>query len=144
MGDDVRVIYKHFPLPNHPWAMYAAKASACVSLQSESAFWRLHDTIFADQARLSNEGLEQKLDAISQQDQTLNGPKFKQCMLSEEPAQIVSRDVALADRLQVNATPTVFINGVRKNGAIAPDELQYLIRENNHKHSEQNGSRSGT
>lgn len=50
-GDQVRLVYRHFPLSFHPYAEQAAEASQCAADQGK--FWPLHDKFFAEQAALS-------------------------------------------------------------------------------------------
>ena len=40
--NDVKFVFKHFPLGFHNWAKSAAIASHCAGLQSDDAFWTLH------------------------------------------------------------------------------------------------------
>jgi protein-disulfide isomerase len=47
-GDDVRIVYKDYPLESiHPWAMHAAVDVNCLAAQSHSGYWSLVDTIHA-------------------------------------------------------------------------------------------------
>jgi len=47
----LRVVFKHFPLANHPNAKLAGQAA--FAAQKQGQFWRLHQLLFANQTRLS-------------------------------------------------------------------------------------------
>ncbi|MCL6089358.1 MAG: DsbA family protein, partial [Candidatus Marsarchaeota archaeon] len=42
----IRLIFIHFPLPQHPLAEKAAEAAECAYRQKPAAFWQFHDWIF--------------------------------------------------------------------------------------------------
>ena len=41
----VKVVYKDYPLPNHPWALHAAVDANCLATQSVSAYWSYVDFV---------------------------------------------------------------------------------------------------
>ena len=51
--DQVRLVYRHFPLARHPWAEPAAIAAVCAADQSAQAFWTLHDNFFENQSSVT-------------------------------------------------------------------------------------------
>ncbi|MBV8842033.1 MAG: thioredoxin domain-containing protein [Bryobacterales bacterium] len=51
------------------------------------------------------------------------------CIEARDGESVVDRDIELAGRLGVRATPTVFINGVRLPGPVSMDQLIARIRE---------------
>ena len=59
--DDVRVVFHHLPLPMHPWARMAAEMAGCAELQSNEAFWSLHDKIFENQTAVTADNAKDKL-----------------------------------------------------------------------------------
>ncbi|MBZ5728825.1 MAG: DsbA family protein [Acidobacteriia bacterium] len=61
----VRLVFRHLPLPMHPWARPAAEAAACAQEQGNGHFWSLHDFIFEHQKELAPENLQQKLAEFS-------------------------------------------------------------------------------
>lgn len=58
--DDVRVVYRHFPLASiHDKAIPAARAAEAAGLQGEEAFWDMHDLLYENQATWSAFTLEE-------------------------------------------------------------------------------------
>ncbi len=49
--DQVRIVYRDFPLDQHPWAMRAAINANCLAAQSPTGYWNLVDYIHAMPAR---------------------------------------------------------------------------------------------
>ena len=50
---DIRIVFHNYPLPMHPWAKDAAEVAGCAALQSDAAFWKVHDYLFQNQATLT-------------------------------------------------------------------------------------------
>jgi protein-disulfide isomerase len=110
-GDDVRWVYKHFPLDSiHPQARPAAEASECAGEQGK--FWEYSDELFANQASLGDAYFKQ---LASQQG--LNTSKFNDCLASGKYADKVEADYQAGIAAGVRGTPTSFINGQEINGA---------------------------
>ncbi len=112
--NDVRFIYRHFPLSFHPQAQKAAEASECAAkLGGNDAFWKMHDKLFANQQSLGTE-----LYTRLAKENGLNEANFKKCLDSGETAAIVSADMASGNDAGVNGTPATFINGKLVSGAV--------------------------
>lgn len=57
--EDVRLIYRHFPLASiHDKAIPAVRAAEAAGLQSEDAFWEMHDLLYNTQAEWSELSVE--------------------------------------------------------------------------------------
>ena len=124
-GADVRVAFKQNPLPMHPNAPYAAKASLAAHKQGK--FWQMHDKLFeANNSR--NEGAlnADKIDQMAR-DLGLDMEKFKADANSAETAQIIAADQAQASKLGANGTPHFFINGARVSGAMPYDSFKAVV-----------------
>ena len=107
----VKFVYKDFPLVDiHPWAETAAVGARCATLQSPAAFWKMHDTIFAQQDVISTENVWDKLNGFAA-DEGLNVDAFKACMASEDAKKFVEMERAEGAELGVNSTPTIYVNG---------------------------------
>jgi protein-disulfide isomerase len=110
---DVRVVYRHQPLPFHQNAMPAAEASMEAFVQRGPAgFWAMHDLLFENQQALDRASLERYAAQVG-----LDLPRFTRA-LDEHPhrARILA-DSELGNRIGANGTPAFFINGVELMGA---------------------------
>lgn len=107
-GDELRVVYKHFPLPGHSLAIPAARASMAAGAQGK--FWEYHDALYETSARFSLEDL----DGIAG-DLGLNMKTFHADM--ERFDKQIKDDLALGMSLGVTGTPAYFVNGRPVEGA---------------------------
>jgi protein-disulfide isomerase len=107
---DVRFVYKQFPLEQiHANAMNAAKAS--VAAGNQGKFWEMHDELFKISRELSMEEIRKKAELLG-----LDMKKFDADMADPETEKIVREDLALGRDVDVQGTPTFFINGKRVPG----------------------------
>jgi len=113
----VRVLFKQMPLPIHSWAKKAALAAICASRQSDEAFWRVADLLFAAQDKLNADNFDEQFESVTKwHSQLINHETLHTCLASHEADAVLERDQALASQYRIAATPTVFINGVRHAG----------------------------
>lgn len=125
----VRVIFKDFPIEQlHPWARTAAVAGRCAYLQKPDAFWKLYDLIYDNQEIISAANAWGKMSDYASQS-GLDAQTFKACMASPEAGAAVNASHANGEKLEVNSTPTVFVNGRRMVGADANLLQQYINYE---------------
>jgi protein-disulfide isomerase len=107
----LRIVYKDFPLNSiHPWAQTAALGGRCAFDQSPAAFWKVHDSIFDNQDVISAENVWDKLVEFATQ-AGLNAGTFKACLSSPDAEKAVDANRADGVALDVNSTPTVYVNG---------------------------------
>ena len=121
-GDRIRLVYRHYPLPNHPNARPAAEASACAAELGK--FWEYHDRLFENQTRLAEGDLKQHAADLG-----LEAAAFNECFDSRKYRQDVDADVVAADEAGVSGTPAFFINGRPLNGAQPFEAFQRIIDE---------------
>src|SRR4029077_8715052 len=125
----VRVVYKDFPLAAiHPWAMTAAVAGQCAFEQSPEAFWIVHDLIFENQDVISSENVYQKMIDFASRT-GIDKDAFKACMASPEPTKEIEADLEEGKTVQINSTPTVFVNGRPVIGGDPATLEQYIQYE---------------
>jgi len=120
--DQLRIYYRHLPLPNHPRARGAAIASVCAERQG--TFWAYHDRLFADPGAMSEADLRARAEALE-----LDLAAFDACMGSEQAAARVDSDIAAANALGVTGTPVFFVNGIRLTGAQPTEKFAIVIDE---------------
>ncbi len=124
-ADKIKLVYKHFPLSSlHPDAELAAKTAVCVQQQGMDKFWRLHDKIFANIRMISLGALKDYSKELG-----VDMVRFKQCLESSLPVDVVNRDMAQAERMGFNATPAFLINGRIVQGAVPLEDFKKVIDE---------------
>ena len=102
--NQVKLVFKNFPLRNHQFAMQAAIAA--LAAEKQGKFWEFHDLLFKDYNYLN----EQKIEEIAQQ-LKLNMEKFDKDRKDPQIMAMINRDLAEGNQAGVRGTPTVFING---------------------------------
>jgi protein-disulfide isomerase len=126
--NNVRLIFRNYPLSGHPWARPAAEAMSCVAAQGGNYFWEMHDYLFAHQRDLTPENMLSKLTATTSGLTGFDSERFSACVANRETSKGVDQDIALGDRIKVSSTPTLFVNGHRVVG-YRGDQIRTLIRE---------------
>lgn len=107
----VRFIFQHFPLTQiHPWAFKAATWAQCVSEQSNAAFWKFVDTVYAEQEKITVENADARLGALAEK-AGANQASAAACAPKPETAAKINQSIELGKSLEVGGTPTVFIGG---------------------------------
>jgi protein-disulfide isomerase len=126
-GADVRIVFHHMPLNQHPWARAAALGAACAQRQSSAAFWALHDQLFRDQESITSGNLKDKLGEFAKNVQGLDTEAFQQCVDGGVSLGLVLQDINLAAAVHVDGTPALFVNGNRAPGVRSAAELREVI-----------------
>ncbi|MBQ91036.1 MAG: hypothetical protein CL441_06400 [Acidimicrobiaceae bacterium] len=121
-GDDVRVVFKDYPLPNHPQAFKAAEAGLCANLQGK--FWELHDRMFDSQDALEVADIKRYAGELG-----VDQAAFDTCLDSGQFSGDVNADLRAGQDYGVSSTPTVFINGRTVLGAAPIALFQQIIDE---------------
>lgn len=128
-GSKVRVIFKDFPIEQlHPWARTAAIAGRCAYQQKPAAFWKVYDLIYDNQEIISAANAWTKMTDYASQS-GLDADAFKSCMASPEAGAAVNASHTNGEKVEVNSTPTLFVNGRRMVGADASLLQQYINYE---------------
>ena len=121
-GKDVRVVFKHNPLPFHKEAPYAAQATFAAGKQGK--FWEMHDKLFENQKALTPDAI-----AGYAQELGLDVTRFKSDAESEDAKAAVKTDMDLANQIGARGTPNFFINGRKLVGAQPLPSFEKLIDE---------------
>lgn len=123
-GKDVRFLFKNLPLNIHPLAEKKAALAACATLKDPQKFWTVADLLFASRRTPApfEDLVKQVGDAIVQPPAVLT-----ECLDKQLTQGLLSKDAVLAHELRVDATPTIFINGQRFEGALSTEQLDKEI-----------------
>ncbi|MBL8921757.1 MAG: thioredoxin domain-containing protein [Myxococcaceae bacterium] len=119
---DVRVMFRHQPLPFHNNAKIAAEAS--MAAHEQGKFWPMHDKLFANQQALDRASIERYAQELG-----LDMGKFKAALDSSKFAKKVEADSAEGMQVGANGTPTFFINGREFVGAQPFEAFKGIIDE---------------
>jgi protein-disulfide isomerase len=106
----VHFVWQNFPLPNHNWSQKAASYADCVGRASNQAFWKFVDSVFAAQEQITADNADEKLTGIADS-AGVKGSDIAACAAKPETQARVEASVNLGKALQVNSTPTLFVNG---------------------------------
>ncbi|HTS24825.1 MAG TPA: thioredoxin domain-containing protein [Bryobacteraceae bacterium] len=123
----VRLYFKTFPLDQHPWAKPAAIAGHCINRQKADLFWEYHDWIFAQQNQITLENLKDKIMEWAKGKSDLDALQLTSCMDSQATVGDVEKATAEGHALEINSTPTLFVNGRRIAQTIDWTNLRTVI-----------------
>lgn len=125
--DQVRFVYRHFPLPQHLNAKPAALATEAASLQGK--FWEMHDVLFEKQNDWAlTPDSSAKFEEYAK-NMGLDVEKFNKDRASKEVESRVDHDINVGTRAKINATPTFYINNNKINNPRSYGEFKSIIEE---------------
>jgi protein-disulfide isomerase len=119
-GDDVRFVYRDFPVVG---GEQAALAAACADAQD--GYWDYHDALYADPQAFNS--VDDFVELAEAQD--LDADEFRTCLESEEFRDEMLDDYNDGISYGVSGTPTFFVNGLRIVGAQPFSVFQSAIEE---------------
>lgn len=107
----LQIVYYDFPLGgSHRFSFLASRAARCAGDQNK--FWEYHNLLFARQSDWSFEANPPvKMFVEFGTEVGVSGSEFEKCVKSDKYQDVVSANRTLGERLLVNATPTLFVNG---------------------------------
>jgi protein-disulfide isomerase len=104
--EEVRVVFKNFPLRGHRHSVPAAQAALAAG--SMGKFWEFHDALFQSFDQLSEQKIEEIRDSLG-----LDKESFKAQMQAPQVIESIRSDMRIGQEVKVTGTPTVFVNGRR-------------------------------
>lgn len=126
--DKVRVYFKDFPLESiHNWARMAADAGRCVFRQNPQKFWDYFDWMYDQQANIGMDNISSKLQQFATE-KGVDGMALGRCVETKATDAEVAKEEDEGKALQITATPTIFINGRKLEGALPWPTLDTLIK----------------
>jgi protein-disulfide isomerase len=122
MGDNLRFVFRNFPLDRlHRHAFAAAAAAEAAGAQGK--FWEMHDMLFENQQDLGARALRDYAETLG-----LDVERFMDDMNSETYAARVKHDFKTGMASGVNGTPSLFINGERYDGSRDLESLLEVLQ----------------
>lgn len=115
-GDQVRFVFRQFPLSFHKQAQLAAEGA--LEAHAQGKFWAFHDLLFANQRALERESLEKYAKEAG-----LDLVKFNKALDDHTHKDAVAADMKLGEGIGVGGTPTMLVGTVR---APNPTEFEAL------------------
>ncbi|MCS7023424.1 MAG: DsbA family protein [Bryobacteraceae bacterium] len=127
LGQKVRLYFRDFPLEQiHPWARTAALIGQCIKRAGDAQFWQYHDWVFEHQASLTLENIRQRALEFANQ-KSMDTLQIGQCLEARLTEAELEKSLADAKALQVQSTPTLFVNGRRLVGNVPWEQLKAII-----------------
>ncbi|SRR5579884_910736 len=120
LGDQIRFVFRHFPLTKHPHARQASEAAEAAAAQGK--FWEMYDQLFKNQYELEEEDLVAYADELG-----LDMRRFSQDLKRHAHAGRVEEDIRSGSESGVTGTPDFFINGILHTGDYDFDSLMAAI-----------------
>lgn len=109
-GDQLRFVFRQFPLEQHPMAEPAAEASEFAAAHDK--FWPMHDGLYENQDDLGPELFDSLAKGLH-----LNAKSLEKALEDGEYEQRVSSDLEGGEASGVGGTPTFYINGRQHEGS---------------------------
>lgn len=125
----VRFVYLDFPLERHAHAFRAARAARCA--EDQGRYWEYSGALYARYSALF--GIDDADGVLREAaaEAALEPDAFEACLASDRHAETVARSMALAHRMDVRGTPTLFVNGrkVAPVSYLSIEALEETVRE---------------
>jgi protein-disulfide isomerase len=102
----VKVVFKHFPLRSHKFAVKAAQAT--IAAKRQGKFWEFHDLLFQHYNQINDQKIEEIRSQLG-----LEADQFKKDMKAPQTMAMIRADAGNGSDAGVRGTPTVYINGKR-------------------------------
>jgi len=125
--DQIAFIFRHFPLPQHTNAITAAQAAEAAGKQAK--FFEYIEILYQNQDNWAKESNPKSLFIEYAQSLGLDITRFEADMKDPLVRDKINRDLSDAKLLEVNSTPTLFLNNQRVQN-LNYENFQRLIDQN--------------
>jgi protein-disulfide isomerase len=124
---EVRLYFLDFPLESlHPWAKPAAMAGRCIFHQNAGAFWDYHDWIFQHQDEVTPDNVKSKVLEFAS-GKGIDQAQLGRCIDTKATEEEVAKTREEGKSLEINSTPTTFVNGRRMVGTLQWEDMKRVI-----------------
>jgi protein-disulfide isomerase len=119
-------VFRHFPLPQHPNAPMASQAAEAAGAQGK--YWEMHDQIYSHQSEWSESKDALPFFVSYATTIGIDVAKFTSEVSSGKYSSVVKASQDDANRIGVNSTPTIYINGTQVS-RVTVENLNALVDE---------------
>ncbi|MBT3406973.1 DsbA family protein [Candidatus Woesearchaeota archaeon] len=119
-GDQVNIVFKHFPMSYHKKAKKAAEAAECA--RDQGMFWEMHDVMFMNADDLAVDSLIGYASGLG-----LDVDTFSLCLNTGVKSILVQQDFKEGAAAGVRGTPSFIINGQLVPGAAPFEAFSQVI-----------------
>jgi protein-disulfide isomerase len=120
--NDVRLVFKQFPLDMHSQAGLAAEAA--LAAQAQGKFWELHDRMYAEYRGISRDRI-----LAWAKDAGMDVNRLRADLDAHKYAAQVKSETREGENSGVEGTPTFFINGKKLNATFDVETVAPLVQE---------------
>lgn len=120
-NSQIKLIYRDFPYTSEQ-SMDLTMAARCAGEQG--LFWQMHDQLYEQQGIKTKDVLTSLATKIG-----ANTASFNTCLNSQKYQIQIQKDLADANRLGINGTPTWFINGYKFEGDMPEATMEIIIQQ---------------
>ncbi|MEK7566199.1 MAG: thioredoxin domain-containing protein [Patescibacteria group bacterium] len=123
--NDLKIVYRHFPLPQHKNARVSAQAAEASGRQGK--FWEMENLIFEKQSEWAGSSNAEENFVSYATSLGLNIEKFKSDFISDLAKTKIENDYASGEKSKISYTPTFFLDSKRINNPQGYEEFKSLI-----------------
>jgi protein-disulfide isomerase len=125
-GSRLRVIFRHFPLSMHRYAVEAARASEAAALQGH--FWEMHDRLYESQEQWGESCDVREQFTAYARDLGLDVERFKRDLDSTDVNERIRLDQQRGESIEIDGTPTLFLNAREiPSSSRSPEGMRAMI-----------------
>ena len=106
----VKFFFRDMPSPEHPFALFKAKAARCAGEQGK--FWQMHDYLFAHQQPMGTSDAPKLAEAVG-----IDANKLSACLAADKYASIAQRSLASAEKYRLDGTPAFIMGTLSEDGS---------------------------
>ncbi|HEX4111061.1 MAG TPA: DsbA family protein [Stellaceae bacterium] len=115
----LRIVYKEFPILG-PASVYAAKMA--LASRAQGKYLPFHDAMMATKGTIDEKVVDRVAAGVG-----IDVAKAKAAMDASQNTNVIKKDYALADALNINGTPAFILGGKLIPGAMSIDDMKSLI-----------------
>lgn len=115
---DIKIIFRDYPADEE--SMTLSMAANCAG--DQGLFWSMHDKLFQNQGEVTAKQLPRLAQQIG-----ADKEEFRDCMDQNKFRNEIVKDVEAGDKMGIEGTPTLFLNGYKVSGDIPYSVLETVV-----------------